>query len=469
MLINQCFRIKIIKIFLHLLALLSCFFLKFNNSYAQDLDPNKFGKEIRADQAVNLLIKSIEIEGNTQTGEDIILEQITLKENSKFSLKNLASTVQNLKNLQIFLKIDIKFYQLNKDVDDIYIKIEVDEKWTLLPYFLTGSGGGSSYLVVGLYDTNFLGRLYTFNFTYGCKNDNCSTFIFFRNPNVLGGPVNLVINGARQHDIYNTYDNKRKVLGSFSSKRNMLTSYADVKLRDNLFLGGGFIFYDYNIDTDGLNDTEINTNIKNNFKLPNSTSSLAAEARITLGSINYDGILSNGVNFVSILDSTANVYTNPDDNYTSLNNTVLLFSPHIPLGLFDIPLPRLSYFALRANFSMTSSDVLSQQYFLGGLDKIRGFYDNEFSGKFAWYGNFELRIPSYVGDYLTLQHALFTDIGNATNSFANLASSQTASSIGIGIRFLPMKINRVAIRLDYAYTLTPFHTFGFSFGLLQFF
>ncbi|WP_161597620.1 POTRA domain-containing protein [Fluviispira multicolorata] len=466
--IIKTYGFKKILIFLFLFYNIHIIF-NHDKVFAQDLDTKLVGKEVLPINANNLIIKNIEINGNTQTSDDIILEQITLKENNRFYDSDLKNTIQNLKNLQIFLNIEIKLYKLNSEENNIYLKINVEEKWTLLPYFLTGSGGGSSYLVVGLYDTNFLGRLYTFNFTYGCKNDNCSTFIFFRNPSILGGPVNLVINGARQHDIFHTYDKDRNITGSFSNKRNMLTSYADIKITNALSLGGGFIFYENNINTDGISNENIATNNNLNYNLPPSTTSLALEGRLTLGSINYDGIISSGVNFTSILDTTANMYTNPQNNYTALNNTLLFFHPNIPFGLFNIPLPRQSYLAIRANLSLTTSDILPQQYFLGGLDKIRGYYDNEFSGKFAWFSNIELRIPSYIGEYLTLQHAIFSDAGNATEKFENIVSPRTATSVGVGIRFLPMKINRVAIRLDYAYTLTPFHTFGFSFGLLQFF
>jgi hypothetical protein len=48
-------------------------------------------------------------------------------------------------------------------------------------------------------------------------------------------------------------------------------------------------------------------------------------------------------------------------------------------------------------------------------------------------------------------------------------SNYTGVSVGTGIRILPLKVNRVALRIDYAYTLNPFHTYGFNFGLLQFF
>lgn len=436
--------------------------------YAQTLQVNEEKSSytlITSKKAEGLIISEINFEGNSRTSDDVIENNLDLNENEPFSSEKLRSSLQNLKNLQVFSKIDVTLY-LDKN-NKLIVQFDIDEKWTLLPYFLAGSGGGTSYLVLGLYETNFLGRLYTFNFTYGCKNDNCSTFVYFRNPSILGSPFNIVSYITKEHNIFHVYDHDRNILGSFSNQRDMVNLFTDIKISPAFFIGLGVLYLNNEISESGITASDVANNKNRNYNVPPSTSSLAFETRLTLGKINYDGLKADGLSYVTVLDTTAQGYPNEDDNYNSVNSTLLFYRSNFDLGI--IPLPKYTVFAMRSNISITSSDVTSQQNFIGGLDKLRGFYDGEFSGKFSWYSNFELRIPSLVTEYIAFQHAFFSDVGYAADTFPDIFNKYTGVSVGTGIRILPLKINRVALRFDYAYTLNPFNTFGFNFGLLQFF
>lgn len=411
------------------------------------------------EQVESKMIESIVLDGNTRTSEDIIENNIALKVGTPFEREQFELTLKKLKNLQVFSKVTIEIRENKQQKLNITIKFK--EKWTMIPYIVAGSGGGSSYYALGLYDTNFIGRLYTFNFTYGCKNNNCSSVIFFRNPSLLGKKINYVINPALYHNIYTIYDRNREVVGSFSNRQDYLLSYADFEINPGFSLGAGIVYQKNVINTDGLTGSEVDNNHNKQFTMPDSTNSTAFEGRFTIGQINYDGIVIEGINFVSFLDSTLQMYTADQNNYSSANNTLLFYQP--------LPLLPDSYFAFRGNLSITSSTVLPQYYYLGGLDKIRGFYDGEFAGKFAWFTNAELRVPSFVGNYVALQHVLFSDSGFAASSFSGMFTSETAVSVGTGIRLIFPDINKIALRVDYAYTINPFQTYGFSFGLLQFF
>lgn len=443
------------------------FFLFKLNAYAFDdlQNPLDFYNSTQADvvvtqeKAQSKIIKSIIFEGNIRTSNEIITNNIVLEIDKPFSSSLFEETIKNLKNMQVFSKVQIFIYEDKEK--KLNIKIELSEKWTLIPYVIAGSGGGSAYYAFGLYDTNFIGRLYTFNFTYGCKNNNCSSVIFFRNPSLFGRKINYVINPALYHNVYYIYNSQREMIGSFANMQDIFISYADFKVTSGVELGGGVVYQKNAINADGLSKAEVENNNGRRFSLPASTSSSAVEGRVTLGQINYDGIMVDGVNFVSVFDSTLQSSHCADDNYSSINNTLLFYQ--------TLPFIPYSYFALRGNISATSSRMLPLYYYLGGLDKIRGFYDGEFSGSLAWYENAELRIPSYVGDKIAIQHALFSDAGFAANSFSGIFTDQTAVSIGTGLRILFLDINKIAFRVDFAYTLNPFQTYGFSLGLLQFF
>ncbi len=444
--------------------LFSCFLLfEFFHltSYAQE----KF--ELPPEACENLEIASVQMKGLVRTQEAFVFKKIDLLPKTSFQTHLFKNSLQNLKNLQIFSKINVKTYKNKKNQLDIIF--EVEEKWTLLPYFLLGSGGGVSYLVIGLYDTNFLGQLYTLNFTYGCKNENCSTFLFFRNPSIFGSNFNLANYITQENNVFHMYNPDRSIRGSFTNKKEMFNSYTDFKINPSFLLGIGFLYQKNSLSSFGLTADHIQTNLSNKYVLPAQNSSLALETRVTLGKIDYDQVLQKGAQFVSILNSTGSAYKDKKNNYTSLNNTLLFYFPYTPFPFLKIFAFKNAYFALRSNLSLTSSEQESQYYFVGGLDKVRGFYDVEFSGKYAWFTNFEYRIPSFINEYFMLQHAFFVDSGFASNTFFDLFSSKTGMSLGTGIRIVPLKINRVALRFDYATLLNPLKGFGINFGLLQFF
>ncbi len=405
-------------------------------------------------------VVNIVILGNSKTNREYIGQYVYLKKDSPFSYELYKKTITDLKNLQVFSKVRGDIYP-NKDDKSLEVVIEVAEKWTMLPYLIAGSGGGSSYFAVGLYDTNFMGRFYTFNFTYGCKNNNCSSVIFFRNPKLFGKSITYVINPAYYHQIYYIYNSSRNLVGAFSNEQAyFLTNFA-YELGDSSKVGLGILYQNNFISQSGLSVFESRNNSQQRYALPPSSSSTALEGSISVGEVDYDGLVANGVNFTSVATSTMNAYASDTDNYTALNNTLLYFK--------ELPLLGDSYFAFRGNVSATSSSIQSQQYFLGGLDKIRGFYDGEFVGKVTWFSNTEFRITSFMNDLIALQNVFFTDSGVAANSFSGVFQKNTAVSVGSGFRILFPNVNKIAIRVDFAYTLNPFQTWGISYGLLQFF
>ena len=455
--------------------IIQIFFLLFAvtfNTFATENNENNnafLQKTLTTEEAEGLTINLIKIEGNNRTSDDIILLNFDFKEGETFTSQKIKNSIQNLKNLQIFLSIQYKIYKSIDNPKKIDLVLEFDEKWTLLPYVLFGSGGGVSYYLLGFFDTNFIGRFYTLNFTYGCKNENCSTYLFFRNPNVFGYPFNIVTYLTFENNIFNKYNDQRIVTGTFTNHKNNINMFSDFKINSSFMLGLGFVYTSIYTDDKGISESENKTNKVNNFNLPKKIDAFALQTRLTIGKINHDNLKSDGLILTTIFDSTVGIAKELKNNYNAISNNLLYYNSNLKIGSFQLPLPSQSYLAIRANISINTSEIETMHYYIGGLDKIRGFYDGEFSGNFSWFSNIELRIPSYINQYIALQHALFSDTGYASTNLNELFSNKIGLSIGTGIRIIPLKVNRVALRFDLAYTLNPFNTYGFSFGLLQFF
>jgi len=407
------------------------------------------------------VIQAIHFLGNKRTDSDLLSLSLSLAPGQIFTEDKLSESVQNIKNLQVFADVYSFIVYADSAHTELTIYIVIEEKWTFIPYVLAGSGGGASYFVAGIYDTNFLGRLYTFNMAYGCKNSSCSEFLYFKNPNLFSSPFSFVLAPYLQHNVYYIYDDDRNTIGAFANQQTMVSSYSEYRANSQLSFGVGVLYINNQITNKGLTFEDEETNQFYGYAPPPSTQSMALESRLTLGSINYDGVLlMDGTMFVSILDSTLQILENSNDNYTAINNTLTSFKPF----LF-----RNAYLAFRGNLSFTTSSVTSQQYFLGGLDKIRGFFDNEFVGNKTWFTNAEFRIPTYMDENIAIQNVFFSDAGNAVNDWNDFFVHPTAINTGVGARLIFLKVSKIALRVDWAYTLHPFNAHGFSFGFFQFF
>jgi outer membrane protein insertion porin family len=102
-------------------------------------------------------------------------------------------------------------------------------------------------------------------------------------------------------------------------------------------------------------------------------------------------------------------------------------------------------FAIRALGGTTDGDVpLSEQFFLGGFDLLRGYDLFSVRGDRMLLATAEVRVPLGNG----LQGVAFTELGNAWAPETKVSFSDLRSSVGIGLRFLsPIG----PIRLDVAY------------------
>jgi outer membrane protein assembly factor BamA len=408
-------------------------------------------------------IGKIEFSKDIDTPYDILKTVTELQTGEEFTNSKLEKAIQNLKNTTVFNPVIAEIKENPNVPGTVDILFKMEKKWTIIPYIIFGSGGGTTYYAIGVFDTNFLNRLYTTNLSFRMENNEPNFSASFVNKYTLDLPLITGISAQLENrkEIYYTSDNQ--INGYLSYQQSSINPYALWKFYDYFLLGGGFDFQDsYHINGD-LSSSESNTNQQNNIAAPDSFSTIALQVRFTLGKIDYDDLAENGIILNSISNTTAGMYqgNNQSDDYNDTSNTIL--------GFYTVPSLKNSYLALRLANMITTSDNPIRQYYIGGLDKIRGFNYSQFNGKVAFYSNFEFRYTTWEGKYIALQLVPFLDLTNVGNTLNQVFSQQAASSYGFGIRIPLKKINKIAIRLDFAETITPFKMNGVSFGLTQFF
>ena len=409
------------------------------------------------------IIKSIEFQGNEGTSEEILNSITELSVGDEYSSSKIEHAVQNLKNTTVFSQVQVEQNQDIKNPSEINIIFKMEKKWTIIPYFIFGSGGGSTYYSVGLFDSNLFNQLYTTNLNFKLENEkqNFSLSIIdnyaFNNKAILGITSNLT---NKKEIFFNSDGNE---FGFMTYKGVVLNPYLLLKITDLFNLGGGIIYHEISEVNNSLTSDELNTNKQNNLNNPNSFTSVSIQTRFNLGKINHDDITQKGILISSVTDSTAgiNITNSSSKDYAQSTNTML--------GFYPIYFLKNSYIATRLGLSITDSDNPINQYYIGGLDKLRGFNYSQFYGKTALYFNFEFRYTAWEGNYVALQIVPFFDAANTGNDLNQIFSQKSASSYGIGLRVPLKRVNRIAARIDYATTITPFIKNGISFGLIQFF
>lgn len=112
---------------------------------------------------------------------------------------------------------------------------------------------------------------------------------------------------------------------------------------------------------------------------------------------------------------------------------------------YYIPLPRESSVALRGVAGVGSDQLpLSELFWMGGYDLLRGYTQDEFRGNRLVAGSAEYLFPVLEA----VQAAVFIDAGAVWNSGADLASVPLRFGVGAGLRFAsPIGL----LRLDLAY------------------
>lgn len=94
---------------------------------------------------------------------------------------------------------------------------------------------------------------------------------------------------------------------------------------------------------------------------------------------------------------------------------------------------------------------------LGGNTRLRGYPSGRFGGKDLVAFNLEFRLRPFEILKTQLGAAVFYDAGDAFYGFENLRVKQSA---GVGLRLLLPQINRIVIRADWGFPLTPGYRYG---------
>jgi outer membrane protein assembly factor BamA len=417
----------------------------------------------RSDQP-DVYIDAITFDGLGRTKRFVVRRELIVDENQIASVEDIEESVQRIRNTDLFRKVRYELVEQQggasegdprEGVERVVLAITLDEKWTTLPIANFSRGGGTYRLVLGAFDTNFLGRYIGIGGQYVRLGDANSFYGWLYHPRLFGQRLRGGIDVGTQNRVFRLFDGDGDLGGGFMLERFTLGSYLEkewiwwLRTRAALrYVDDGFSF--------DLLSPEIES-LQRARGLPDPSHALLGEMSVILGRIDQDNYLLDGSEFGLTLQH-ANDAIGSSYSLTKLNAGFSHFET----------LPWKSNLGFRVGVGTGDIDALHQRYYLGGLDAIRGFSSDRFAGEHYWLSSLEYRIPSVDTRWFVLQHIFFADAAGVSDEFGQVARLSGAST-GVGLRFIVPKIHGFIARVDYAFALYGDATNPSSFGGGQFF
>ena len=469
--INNCYC----KIFI--VFILACLTILYtvNNLYTEEIEEEAFFAVY--DQRV---IKDIIIVGNEDTLTSQIYDYLKIKKGDIFNAEKLIKDLQNLRNTGLFYRVKAKCKPIG--VNYLEITLLVEDKWTLLP-IISVQGDIPSY-TVGLYDLNFLGRMFEIGGAYINEQKQNYYMLWYINPNFLNSdfPLSIIVFRKGLVNTYYDLNKQEREIAEFKHVRNGGFIESGKYFYDNFKMLLRYTWYNENItkESGGLptddspetlslwEELEEQQRIIRTFSDESSRSGILT-LNFIFGRLNvYDNYLLKGYEVQLVLShedqALGSTYTY--NQLFVMGRYLFTISDNVNIGL------RLS-FAKRGlrqeHYDLTMGGFMLSETVTGmnttsGISTIRGFNPTQFHGNNMYFGNAEIRYPLIDSDNvpfikaIVIQTTAFIDYGYIWGgSYFNMDKTfnDIYLSSGAGATFIFKKVANFIIRLQVVMPLRP--------------
>lgn len=388
---------------------------------------------------IEAVCEEIKIEGNTKTKTYVIERNLRVKVGEVLKRKKLRRDIERLHNLGYFENVEIN-PEPGSGPGKVVLRVKVKEAKTgLFTLGLGYSGGGTGAQRSGIVgaisfsENNWQGRGQTTSFQWqrGANIDALSLGFF--DPS---------INKRLDSFGVNLYRNRMIALRQpvqTSPGQYTYAYYDDNRTGGNLTYGRQWLDDLKTYFTYRLENLDIQRNAQSTIDpVGMAEGKLSSLSMNNLYDTRDDVFFPGRGTYVNAVFQFAGGALGGDFNYSKLQLE----------GRYYIPLKKQKVIALRAwGGILTGGDApVSEYFYVGGTDSLRGYQDNLFYGTRMLLFNGEFRFP--VGKIESIKGAIFGDAGNAWQPGGR---TKLYTDAGAGIRLLLPSMGLGVVRFDYAF------------------
>ena len=215
-------------------------FLK--STVKESIEDNLINLTFDIEESEKFYIGKINILGNNITREEVIRNNLLVDEGDAFNELLQARTINNLKALNFFSKVESEILDIKNENKKI-INITVEEKPTGEIMAGAGVGTGGGTVAFGVSENNFLGRGIEFSSNISVSAENLTGIISINNPNYKGS------NRSLNTSLESTITDRLKNFG-YKSNKTGFSIGSGFEFYDDLFWNRGISAYVEKLDTD---------------------------------------------------------------------------------------------------------------------------------------------------------------------------------------------------------------------------
>ena len=395
-------------------------FIKAN--VVESIDQNTINLVFNVEEGEKLYVDKINIFGNTVTAETVIRNQLLLDEGDPFSEILLNKSINSLKSLNFFEKVETKL-QTNDQYKTKIINIFVEEKPSGEIYASAGVGtsGGSIGFVIR--ENNFLGNGVKLDTNFNLSSDSFKGKFSILNRNFNNSDKSLYASAeASENDNFNTFGYKTNKTG--------------------INIGTNFEY---------LNDFYLGAAISNFYEKIETNSTASALQKKQEGNY-WDSFISLDMNYDKRnqkfqTSSGFKSFYSVDLPIISDTNTIKNYYNYTHyFEFFEKNFSSMSVYLQSAN-SLNNKDIKLSERITIPSSRLRGFEagrigpkdgDDFIGGNYAYSINFASNIPQLFEESQNLDFLIFADAADiwGVDYNSSITGEGIRSSVGVALDWM---------------------------------
>ncbi len=385
---------------------------------------------------VEAVVEELRVEGNSKTRTATVLRNLRTKPGDVLNRKRFQRDLERLKNLGYFRQVEPDF-ERGTEKGKVILVLDVQEEKTGLATIGVGyAGGGSSGIrsgvtgAVSYSDRNLFGQGKNVSVQWQRGAQISSIGVSYFDPAINGNQDSIGVNLFR-----NDVDGLRQPINVDGTQQ--FAFYDDQRT-------GGTFTYGHPLN----DDLRLFGTLRHEtIEILQASNSQFTPIGLGTGNLNSVGLSALYDTRDDIFNPHVGSYANGSANVAGFGGD-FSFNKYTLEGRHYLPLGKNHTLAMRAWVGTVTGDApITEYFYAGGPDTLRGYQQNQFFGTRFLVANLEYRFP--IGNIKFLRGAVFADAGTAYTP-GDIIEDKIFLDAGVGLRITFPALGLGVIRLDYA-------------------